>query len=106
VLADGTLDFAAAARTAKTVVISMRKNAAAMAAGPMLTFRTAVQHYIAERDARDTRRAGRVLNSDARGAIAAAPIAERALHQLSETDLTDRLRALPGNLKQTARQRL
>ncbi len=122
VLAEGSLGFEAASKAGKAVVTGKRKDAAAMAAGPALTVSGAVGHYVAERDARDTRRAGRAVNSDARGrlskhiigrsasgtreAITAAPIAEAALHHLSETDLTAWLAGWPGNLKQTARQRL
>ncbi|EXL06669.1 tyrosine-type recombinase/integrase [Aquamicrobium defluvii] len=61
----GLLTFAEAVKAARAYVENARKDAAAEAAGPVLTVRTAVERYIATRDAREAARAGRVVKSDA-----------------------------------------
>lgn len=118
----GTLDFNAAVQKARTTIEAARAEAKAMAEGPPLRVRTAVEAYILERDARDSRRSGRAVRSDAgrrlrryvigqekrgrREAIPAAPLAEVALHKLAESDLINWRSALPEVLKATTRQRL
>lgn len=118
----GTLAFEAAMKEARAVVEKARLNAAAEAAGPTLTVRAAVETYVASRDARDSRRAGRVKRSDAasrlhryvigrpakgrRKAVAAAPLADIPLHILAETDLSIWRESLPDSLKETTKRRL
>lgn len=118
----GTLSYEAAAKAARDLVEQQRRDATAAAAGPVLTVRIAVESYIANRDARDARRAGRDKRSDAasrlgryvighpvvgkRSAIAPAPLAEIALHNLTERHLLDWREALPDSLGANSRQRL
>jgi hypothetical protein len=82
----------------------------------------AVETYVAERNARDSRRAGRQKRSDAsqrlgqyllgqgaRGnqeAIALAALADVALHALKDDDLRAWRMGLPETMKWTAKQRL
>lgn len=121
-IAEGTLDFNAAVLKARIAVEAARSEAKARADGPLLRVRMAVEAYIAERDARETRRRGRAARSDAarrlaryvigqngrgkQSAIPAAPLADMPLHALKESDLLDWRAALPGALKSTTRQRL
>jgi integrase len=118
----GTLSFEAASKAARELVEKERRDAAAAAAGPVLTVRSAIKAYIASRDARDARRAGREKKSDAasrlgryvtghmatgkRAEIAPAPLAEIALHNLTERHLLDWREALPEALSANSRQRL
>ena len=118
----GTLSFDAALKAAREHVEKARADAAAEAAGPIVTVGGAVERYIAARDARDSRRAGRTKRSDAasrlcryvigraasgkRKAVAAAPIADVALHNLTEKDLTRWRDGLPESLKSTTKRRL
>ena len=97
-----------------------RREAAAAAEGAP-TVRSAVEAYIAERDARDSRRRAGEVRSDAgqrlrryvlgqekRGkqkAIPAAQLADVALHALREADLLKWRAGLPEVLKVTAKQR-
>jgi hypothetical protein len=101
--AEGTLTFEQAVTQAREHATRSRTEAAAQAAGPAPTVRTAVETYIGERNARDSRRAGREVRSDAghrlrryvlgqekRGsqeAVEAAPLASVHLHALQEDDL-------------------
>ncbi|WP_348640707.1 hypothetical protein [Mesorhizobium sp. AA22] len=62
---DGLLTFPQAETLARQIVAQARQEAKAAAAGPALTVRGAVETYIAERDARDSRRKGRAVRSDA-----------------------------------------
>lgn len=118
----GTLSFEAALKAARDHVEKARADAAAEAAGPIVTVRAAVETYIATRDARDSRRAGRTKRSDAasrlsrhvigkpasgqRKAVTAAPIADIALHKLTEKDLMRWRDGLPDELKATTTRRL
>lgn len=118
----GTLSFEAAMKAARELVEKERRDAAAAAAGPVLTVRSAVEAYIASRDARDARRSGRAKKSDAssrlgryvighpaagkRAEIAPAPLAEIALHNLKERDLLKWRAGLPDALGDNSRQRL
>ena len=92
-----------------------------MADGPLLRVRTAAEEYIAVRDDRDARKTGRagrsssrrlsrhVLGQPARGAeaaIAASPLADVALHALTESDLMSWRTSLAASLKATTRKRL
>lgn len=120
--AEGTLTFEQAVTQARELVTRSRTEAAAQAAGPAPTVRTAVETYIKERNARDSRRAGREVRSDAghrlrryvlgqeeRGsqeAVEVAPLAAIRLHALREGDLLMWRENLPVELKATTKQRL
>lgn len=122
IIKEGTLDFNAALKSARNEVASARIKAKAAAHGPILTVRLAAETYVAERNARQSKRVGRHVRSDsawrlgryvlgqpARGkqaAIAAAPLASVALHELTESDLLAWRADLPEALKNTAKQRL
>lgn len=119
---DGVLTFLQAEARARQIVDQARREAKAEAAGPVLTVRLVVESYIADRDARESRRAGRTIRSDAgrrlsryilgqekRGnqeAIPAAPLASVALHALKESDLLEWRKGLPDELKGSTEQRL
>ncbi|WP_027167295.1 tyrosine-type recombinase/integrase [Mesorhizobium sp. WSM3224] len=119
---DGLLTFAQAEAQGRQIVTKARQDAKAAAAGPVLTVRLAVETYVAERDARDSRRKGRTVRSDAgqrlrryvlgqgkRGkqeAVPAAPLANVGLHALKESDLLEWRKALPRELKGSTEQRL
>ena len=84
--------------------------------------RSAVEAYVADRDARDSRRKGRAVRSDAaqrleayvlgqekrgkRKAIPAAPLASVPLHALTESDLLKWRAGLPEAAKASTKQRL
>lgn len=118
---EGTLTFEQANRAAREAVTRARTVAAAQAAGPAPTVRSAVESYVKERDARERRRTGREVRSDAatklrryvlgqekRGnqkAIDAAPLAAVHLHALREDDLLTWREGLPEELKVTTKQR-
>jgi integrase len=118
----GTLDFDAAVRKARKLVDQARTETKAAAEGPALTIGLSVESYMAERDARESRRKGRPVRSDAaqrlgryvlgqkpRGkqeAIPAAPLAAIALHALKEADLLAWRGKLPETMKATTKQRL
>ncbi|CDX39216.1 Integrase family protein [Mesorhizobium sp. ORS 3359] len=119
---DGLLTFAQAEAQARQIVAKARREAKAAASGPLLTVRLAVESYIAERDARHSRRKGRTVRSDAgqrlrryvlgqdkRGKQEAVPesaLASVALHALKESDLLEWRKGLPGELKGSTGQRL
>ena len=120
--AKGALTFEQAVTLARELVTRSRTEAAAQAGGPMPTVRTAVEKYIGERNARDSRRAGREVRSDAghrlrryvlgqeeRGnqkAVDAASLAAVHLHTLQEDHLFTWREELPAELKVTTKQRL
>jgi len=122
VIAEGNLDFAAAVKLARDTVTARRREAEAVAEGPPMTVRLAVEAYIAARDARETRRASRPVRSDAarrleryvigrpakgrRKAVMPAPLADVTLHALQEGDLIHWRAMLPNELKPTTCQRL
>jgi integrase len=119
--AAGILTFEQAVRTAREAVARARTEAASQAAGPAPTVRSAVESYVRERDARERRRTGRDVRSDAstklrryvlgqerRGnqeAAEAAPLASVHLHALKEGDLITWREGLPEDLKVTTKQR-
>ena len=106
---------------AREAVARARTEAAAQAAGPAPTVLSAVKSYVKERDARERRRTGRDVRSDAgtklrryvlgqekRGnqeAAEPAPLASVHLHALKEDDLITWRDALPEDLKVTTKQR-
>ena len=118
----GTLDYRAAARAAIAQVAEARTEAKAAADGPPLTVRSAVETYIEVRDARERRRTGRDIRSDAarrleklvigrpargkREAAMATPLAEIPLHKLTEDDLQSWRASLPTDFKPTGIQRV
>jgi hypothetical protein len=63
--AAGMLTFEQAVRMAREAVARARVEAASQAAGPAPTVRSAVESYVRERDARERRRTGRDVRSDA-----------------------------------------
>ena len=119
--AAGILTFEQAVRTAREAVARARTEAASQAAGPAPTVRSAVESYVRERDARERRRTGRDVRSDAgtklrryvlgqekRGnqeAAEAAALASVHLHALKEDDLITWREGLPEDLKVTTKQR-
>lgn len=82
--------------------------------------RSAVEAYVSDRDARDSRRKARAVRSDAgqrlrrrglgqgrrgkQAAIAASPLADVALHALTEATLLEWRASFPTALKVTAKQ--
>ncbi len=121
-LTEGLLTFLQAEAQARQIVAQARKEAKAVAEGPPLTIRAALESYILDRDARDSRRKGRATHSDAgqrlrryvlgqekrgkREAAPAAPLAELAMHNLKEKDLISWRAALPDTIKAATKQRL
>jgi integrase len=122
VIGVGTLDYNSAIGVARAKVEAARAEAKAKADGPLLTVRSAVESYIATRNARHSRRAGRTVRSDAdhrlshyvlgqkatgkREAIPPARLADVPLHALKESDLETWRDNLPTELKETTKQRL
>ncbi len=115
-LSEGTLDYAAAVRAARDRVEAARIEDQAASAGPIQTVRTAVLSYCYDRDVRYRARGvgitGRtaatssleryVIGREASGNMEArepAPIADVPLHQLTEAQLVDWRKSLPGALK-------
>jgi len=74
-LKEGTLDFEAAKRAARARADKVRREAAAAAEGSVPTVRSAVETYIGHRDARDSRRKGKPVRSDAGSGCAAICLA-------------------------------
>lgn len=119
---EGTLTFLQAEAEARKVVAQARDAAKALADGPPLTVQTAVETYITLRDARDSKRAGRSIRSDAgqrlrryvigqpaRGKqpeFPPSPLAAIPLHNMKQSDLLSWKAGLPDSLKATSRQRL
>lgn len=118
----GTLDYRAAAKAAIAQVAEARTEAKAAADGPPLTVRSAVEIYVELRDARERRRTGRDIRSDAarrleklvigrpargkRAAVAATGLAEIPLHKLTEDDLQSWRASLPTGFRPTGIQRV
>ncbi len=119
---DGLLTFQQAERFARERVEHARAEAKAAADGTPITVRIAVEAYIADRDARDSRRKGRPVRSDAsrrlslhllgqeqrgkREEVSEAPLARIMLHALKEADLLEWRNQLPFDMKDTTKQRL
>lgn len=106
-IAVGTLGYDAAVRRAVEIVEQVRKDAAAAAAGPVQTVESAVEAYMAKRDARDSRRKGREVKSDARSRLTihalGSTLAKIELHKLTVADLTGWRSGLAG--KTSSQQR-
>lgn len=121
-LAEGTLAYSNAVKAARERVEAARREAKAVADGPVETVRTAVLAYMASRDKRESEHKGRIVRSDAthrleryvlgrevrgnRKAVPAAPLADIALHDLHEAALQTWRDGLPADLKGATRQRL
>ncbi|RYH22669.1 MAG: integrase, partial [Alcaligenaceae bacterium] len=120
--AEGTLTFEQANKIAREYVTRFRTEASANFIAPAPTVASAVEAYIKDRNARDSRRSGREVRSDAghrlrryvlgqekRGnqeAIKPASICAVHLHALQEDDLLTWREQLPTALKATTKQRL
>lgn len=115
----GTLDYYAAVKLARETVEDARREAEAKAAGPIQTVATAIAKYIAYRDEREAdwrERPGVKSDANARlkkyvigneaKAVAAAPLAALALHDLTKEHLKAWRKGPPAALKATARKRL
>lgn len=115
-IAEGTLDYAAAVRSARHRVVVARREEKAASAGPVQTVRNAILSYCDERDARFRARGvgatGRtaattsleryVIGREASGNMEArepAAIADVPLHLLTEAQLIDWRKSLPTTLK-------
>jgi integrase len=120
--ADGhaVLSFGQAQEHAKREV-RKRVEAKAAADGAIPTVRTAVQTYVALRDARESKRQGRPVHSDAhrltryvigrevngkRAAIEPAKLADEPLYRLTIDNLLKWRAGLPDDLSASAKQRL
>lgn len=109
-IAAGNLPYEKAIVAARAHVESARTDAAAEAAGPVLTVRKAVERYIETRDARETARTGRIVKSDAHRLAAHvltddhAEMTAKPLHRLTVGDLTGWRAGLTG--KTATRRRL
>ncbi|MER8993540.1 integrase [Mesorhizobium sp. M0678] len=119
---EGLLTYMQAERAAREHVERARADVQATAEGPAVTVRKAVETYIARRDARDEGRKGRKGRSDAnrrlsrhvlgqgkrgkQAAIPASPLADVALHALSDDDLAKWRSGLPADMRATTVQRL
>lgn len=117
----GTLDFAAAVRAARAVILGLRGTGEVADQTLDLTVRSAIESYVAIRDARDSARKGRQVRSDAsirlgryvlgragfkgRMAVPASPLASVQLQRLTEDHLVAWREALPRELKSTTKQR-
>jgi integrase len=121
-ISEGNLDFAAALRTARAFVEQLRRKAAAEANGPVPTVRSVVEAYMAVRNERESRRRGQPVRSHAtrnltrsvlgqpkRGeqhpAVAPARLADIALSDLTEADLTAWRNGLPSTQKAATKAR-
>lgn len=117
----GTLDYNNAVKKAREVVSTARLETKARADGPLITVRSASETYVKARNERQSKRAGREIRSDAahrfgrhvigqkaRGKqpeVSAAPLANVALHVLSESDLHEWRENLPNTLKESTKRR-
>lgn len=118
----GSLSFAKAEAAARAKVEEARTAALAASMGATPTVGSAVERYIAMRNARDSARKGREVKSDAaqrlgryvlgqpahrnREAVAQNPLAVVALHTMREVDLRDWLTGLPAEMKPSSKERL
>lgn len=121
-ISEGTLDYSAAVKSARGRVEAARRADKAKAGGAVQTVRSAAEAYIASRDARDSARKGRPVRSGAayaleghvvgrearrgRPAVEPTPLADIALHDLTEADLIGWRNALSPDLKGATRQRV
>ncbi|WP_258608521.1 hypothetical protein [Mesorhizobium sp. AR10] len=118
----GTLSYEAARKAARVLVEGARIEVAATAGKPALDVRHVVEDHISMRDARESKREGRAVRSDASRRLARhilgqpgrgkqlpilpAPLASISLYSLKESDLLAWREALPVAMKFATRQRL
>lgn len=106
-----TLSFSQAERLAREHVGAARTAAAAKAAGPVATVRSAIDAYLTTREAREAARSpGQSLKRDARSrltrhVLSDEKLADKALHELTEADLGAWCNGL-GNMAPATRARL
>lgn len=122
IIIEGTLSYEEAHKSARGTVAEVRRQARPADMLPLLTVRRAVEDYLGERDLRESRRAGRLVRSDATQRLGryllgqgrsktadappAAPLAEMKLNDITESDLLAWRKALPDTLKETTVRRL
>ncbi|MGE4249056.1 MAG: tyrosine-type recombinase/integrase [Parvibaculaceae bacterium] len=117
---DGLFTFLQAEKRAREIVAEARKEAQALAAGPIITVRDAVDAYAAKRDATEIKRQRNITSAASyrlkkhllgrpgrgkRPAIPAAPLADVPLYALREGDLSVWRASLKG-IKATSVNRL
>lgn len=104
----GTFSYDQAVKRAIEIVTEIRRDEAAAAAGPIKTVASACEDYMRERDARESRRRGREVKSDARSSLTlhvlSTDLAKVELHKLTAANLTDWRKALSG--KPATQQRI
>lgn len=117
----GTLSYDQAVAKALGYFAQVRRAAEVEATGPVITVAMSVREYVEDRDARDSRRKGRSVRSDAsrrlhryilgqakRGkspAISPALIAAKTLQELEEEDLLAWRESLPKEMRATVNRR-
>ncbi|WP_075217338.1 tyrosine-type recombinase/integrase [Mongoliimonas terrestris] len=110
--ADGdiVLSFDQAARTARAHVAKVRADRLAAAAGPVLTVSTAIEAYLAVREAKEEALRPAGMKRDARSRLTryvlGTPLAATALHSLAEPDLEAWLAGLAKTLAPASVRRL
>lgn len=109
-ISEGALSFEAAAKLARSHITDYRKAARCASGGEVPMVRQAVEQYIAMRDARDRAREQRPIRSDASRRLGryvlADPIADTALHHLTDATLRGWRRRLKPSLQPASTQRL
>ena len=110
--ADGseTLTFHQAQSLARSTVARRREEAARLAAGPVVSVRTATENYILDREAREVERGAPSLKRDARSRlkrhVLGDPLADLTLHDLDADALADwRRRLAARGLARSTQQR-
>jgi integrase len=107
----GCLNFEQAKAKAAKVVSQRRAEAIASSEGPVPTVRMAIDAYVGTQDARDlSQRGEKGLRGDARLRLSrhvlSKPIAQIALHELLESDLSNWRAAMPSELAQSTVRRI
>lgn len=110
VLSEGTLTFDEAVKASREVVEASRR-AAASDAIESLTIESSLKQYIAVRNARETARKGRSVNSDAASRLTKHALCKEdfigiSLFELKESDLLKWVRELDVKLRPTTKRRL
>lgn len=111
VVDEGTLDYAAAVKVAKEVVVKARQRRAADAIGPVLTVGLALETYLAARNARQSEREGREVCCDANSTLNRHVRNDECflsvrLDALTEGDLEAWRQSLDPSLKGTTKRRI
>lgn len=109
-ICEGALSFEAAAKRAREHVSNYRRAVRGVSGGAAPTLRIPVEQYIAMRDARDRAREQRPIRSDASRRLGRYilddPIADLALHELTDAALRAWRKRLNPKLAHTTTQRL